>query len=76
MLTSLKPALMFSSVIMTEKTPRIMIFYCVHKSAALATVTSALKEDVINAKGSSIFCCDYSSTITVQKNDRGMDLLF
>lgn len=53
-----------------------MIFYCVHKSAALATVTSALKEDGINAKGSSIFFCDYSSTITVQNNDRGMDLLF
>lgn len=55
---------------------RIMIFYCVYKTAALATVASALKEDVINAKGSSIFFCDNSSTITAQKNDRGMDLLF
>lgn len=53
-----------------------MIFYCVHKSATLASVTSALKEEVINAKGSSVFFCDYSSTITAQKNDRGMDLLF
>lgn len=53
-----------------------MIFYYVHKSATLASVTSALKEEVINAKGSSVFFCDYSSTITAQKNDRGMDLLF
>lgn len=53
----------------------IFFFYCVHRSAALATVTSAFK-DVINAKGSSIFLCDYSRTITVQKNDIGIDLLF
>lgn len=50
--------LMSSWVIMTEKTPRRMIFYCVHKSAALATVTSAFKEDVVNVKGSSIFLRD------------------
>lgn len=75
MLTSFKPGSMSWSVIMTEKTLRIMIFHCVHKSAALATVTCALKEDTINAKGSSIIFCDYNSTITVQKNDRGIDLL-